>query len=66
MKSNMAIIHKDMNLTEIYFLNNFIHWPNFKNPSDSFPKDCVGYQMAWFRTRYNLALQNSTLNFFLF
>ena len=33
--------------------------PNIRpNPS---PKVCVGYQTAWFRTRYNLALQKSTL-----
>ena len=66
MKTNMAIKRRGIFLTQIYFFNNFIHRPNFKNLSDSFPKVCVGYQTAWFRTRYILALQNSTFIFWTF
>ena len=62
----MAIKHTGTKFkTEISFLNNFVHRVKFKNPSDSCLKVCVGYQMGWFRTRYILALQYSTFNFFL-
>ena len=44
---------------KFYFVNNFFHSPNVKNPSDSFPKVYAGYQTVVVSPRYTLALQKS-------
>ncbi len=54
-KSNVKIKHREL-LTKFYFMNDFVHRPNFKNPSDSFSKVSTCYQMA--RFELDTTLQN--------